>query len=133
MTCGPVPVRSWEASSAKVTSRTWCRPFSVPPEEVGEQGGAGLGEGEAGDCGDGHRPPSPGPKVAGLAGDLEDLGGVREPEVADRDRLEGAQLDAAVRTVAGAVQFGARAGRRSGPGGGCRRPRACLESGMVAR
>jgi hypothetical protein len=26
--CGPVPVRSWEASSAKVTSRTWCRPFS---------------------------------------------------------------------------------------------------------
>jgi hypothetical protein len=26
--CGPVPVRTWEASSAKVTSRTWCRPFS---------------------------------------------------------------------------------------------------------
>jgi hypothetical protein len=26
--CGPVPVLTWEASSAKVTSRTWCRPFS---------------------------------------------------------------------------------------------------------
>jgi hypothetical protein len=25
MTCGPVPVRTWEASSAKVTSRTQCR------------------------------------------------------------------------------------------------------------
>jgi hypothetical protein len=29
MTCGPVPARSWEASSAKVTSRTQCRPFSI--------------------------------------------------------------------------------------------------------
>jgi hypothetical protein len=24
MTCGPVPVRSWEASSAKVVLRMWC-------------------------------------------------------------------------------------------------------------
>jgi hypothetical protein len=29
MTLGPVPVRTWEASSAKVVSRTWCRPFSI--------------------------------------------------------------------------------------------------------
>ncbi len=28
-TCGAVPVRTWEASSAKVTSRTQCRPFSI--------------------------------------------------------------------------------------------------------
>jgi hypothetical protein len=28
-TCGPLPVRSCEASSAKVTSRTQCRPFSI--------------------------------------------------------------------------------------------------------
>jgi hypothetical protein len=37
MACGPVPVRSWEASSAKVTSQTGAgrgdRP--VPAEEVG--------------------------------------------------------------------------------------------------
>jgi hypothetical protein len=52
MTLGPVPVRTWEASSAKVVSRTWCRPFSIaqcPAEVVAEPGGAGLGEGEAGD------------------------------------------------------------------------------------
>jgi hypothetical protein len=29
MTCGAVPVRIWEASSAKVVSRTWCTPFSI--------------------------------------------------------------------------------------------------------
>src|SRR5512133_236682 len=28
MTLGPVPVRTWEASLAKVVSRRWCRPFS---------------------------------------------------------------------------------------------------------
>jgi uncharacterized protein len=44
--------------------------------------------------------------TAGPAGDLEDLGGVWEPEVVDRDRLEGAQLDAAVAAVAGAIRSG---------------------------
>jgi hypothetical protein len=29
MTVGALPVRTWEASSAKVTSRTQCRPFSI--------------------------------------------------------------------------------------------------------
>jgi hypothetical protein len=29
MTCGAVPVRTWEASSAKVTSRTTCGTFSM--------------------------------------------------------------------------------------------------------
>jgi hypothetical protein len=47
--------------------------------------------------------PSAGGKVADLAGDLDDLGGVREAEVADADGLEGADLDAAVAAVAGAV------------------------------
>jgi hypothetical protein len=42
-------------------------------------------------------------QVAPFAGDLDDLGGVREPEVADADGLEAAQLDAAVAAVAGAV------------------------------
>jgi hypothetical protein len=41
MTCGPVPVRTLQASSAKVTSRTQCRPFSIAqcPDEVGQPGG----------------------------------------------------------------------------------------------
>jgi hypothetical protein len=39
-----------------------------------------------------------------LAGDLQDLGGVGEPDVVDGDDLEGAVLDAAVRLVAGAIQ-----------------------------
>jgi hypothetical protein len=43
--------------------------------------------------------PPAGGKVAGLAGDLEDLGGVREAEVVDGDGLEGAQLDPAVAAV----------------------------------
>jgi len=75
----------------------------VPTLEVGEPGRAGLGEGEAADRVDGHGvpPPGAGVQVAGLAGDL---GGVREPELRDRDRLEGAQLDVAA--VAGAVQLG---------------------------
>jgi hypothetical protein len=55
MTCGAVPVRTREASSAKVTSRTWCSPFSIPqcPQQVGEPGGAGLLERQAGDRVDG--------------------------------------------------------------------------------
>src|SRR4029450_13170308 len=91
-----------EAGVADVVQAVLDRP--VPAEVVGEPGGAGLGEGEAGDRIDGHGPPPPSPKLAGLAGDLEDLGGVREPEVVDGDGLEGAQLDPAVAAVAGAVQ-----------------------------
>jgi len=53
-----------------------------------------------------HGPPPPGAQVADLADDLDDLRSVREPETADRDGLEGAQLDAAVGTVAGSVQHG---------------------------
>jgi hypothetical protein len=30
MTCGPLPVRTWDRSSSKVTSRTRCRRFSMP-------------------------------------------------------------------------------------------------------
>ena len=81
----------------------------VPADEVGEPGRAGLGDGEAGDRVDDHRPPPPDvavAQVAGLAGDLEDLGGVREPEMVHGDDLEGTQLDAAVAAVAGAVQHG---------------------------
>jgi hypothetical protein len=39
-----------------------------------------------------------------LAGDLDDLRGVREPEVMHRDGLQGADLDSAVRLVACAIQ-----------------------------
>jgi hypothetical protein len=50
--------------------------------------------------------PPAGAKVTGLAGDLDDLGGVREAEVVDGDGLDGTQLDAAVAAVAGAVGHG---------------------------
>jgi hypothetical protein len=45
-------------------------------------------------------------QVTTLAGDLEDLRGVREPEMVHRDGLEGAQLDPAVGLVARAIQDG---------------------------
>ena len=78
----------------------------MPTDEVGEPGGAGLSVGKAGDRVHGHRLPSPTAQAADPAGDLDDLGGVRESEPADRDGLEGAQLNSAVRAVAGAVQDG---------------------------
>ena len=73
----------------------------VPADEVGEPGRAGLVIGQAGDRVDDHAPPPPGAKVADAAGDLDELGSVREPEPADGDGFEGAQLDAAVRLIAG--------------------------------
>jgi hypothetical protein len=66
--------------------------------------GVTHGLGEAGDRVDGHGLPSAGAKVAGLAGDLRDLGGVGEAQAADADGFEGAQLHATVAAVAGAVQ-----------------------------
>ena len=63
----------------------------VPADEVGEAGGAGVGERQAGDGVDDHRPPAAGVglQVAGLAGDVQDLGAMMEAEVVDGDRLEG--------------------------------------------
>jgi hypothetical protein len=52
----------------------------VPPEVVGEAGGAGLGVGEASDRMDRHGPPPSGAKLAGGAGDLEDLGACGKPK-----------------------------------------------------
>src|SRR4029450_4078672 len=83
-----------EGGVAQVVPAVLDRP--VPAEVVGEAGRAGLGEGEAGNRIDRYGPPPPGPKLAGSAGDLEDLGGVREPKAVDGDGLEGAQLEAAV-------------------------------------
>jgi hypothetical protein len=93
-----------EGHVADVVQAVLDRP--MPTQQVGEPGGAGLGVGQARNRVDDHGPPPPGAKVAGLAGDLNDLRAVREPEPTDRDRLEGAQLDPAVRAVAGAVQDG---------------------------
>jgi len=110
MMCGLLPIRTWEASSAKVVSRTWCRPFSiagVAADEVGQPGGAGRRVGQAGDRvhGLGGAAAAAAP-VADLAGDLEDLADVREVrEPAHADRLEGADLRPAVGEGAGAVQF----------------------------
>ena len=76
----------------------------VAAERVGQRGRADLGVGETGDRVDGHRLPPLGSQGTGLAGDLQDLGGVGGPEVVDGDGLEGAMLDAAVAAVAGGVQ-----------------------------
>jgi hypothetical protein len=76
----------------------------VPPDEVSEPGRAGLGEGEAGDRVDDRGPPRRVRSSRALRVTWDDLGGVREPEVVHGDGLEGAHLDAAVATVAGAVQ-----------------------------
>jgi hypothetical protein len=80
----------------------------VAAQQVGQPGGAGLLEREAGDRVDGHspKPPGAGVKVAGLADGLHHLRGARETEVADAHGIEGAQLDAPVAAIAGAVQFG---------------------------
>jgi hypothetical protein len=78
-------------------------------ERVAQAGRAGQLEGEAGDRVEGHGLPTPAPGAGvrdadgALAGDLQDLGGVGEPEVVHGDDLEGAVLDAAVRLVAGAI------------------------------
>jgi hypothetical protein len=49
MTCGAVPVRTREASSAKVTSRTWCSPFSIPQcPPAGRRAGRGWPAGRSG-------------------------------------------------------------------------------------
>jgi hypothetical protein len=107
MTCGPVPVRTWEPSSAKVTSPEVVQAVldrPVPSDVVGEPGRAGLLEREAGDRIDRHGSPPPGAQVADLAGDLDDLRGVREPEVVHGDGLESASLDATVAAVARAIQ-----------------------------
>jgi hypothetical protein len=69
----------------------------VPAQQVGEAGGAGLLEAEAGDRVDGHglEPPR-GVQGTGRAGDLDALGGVGKAEASDADGLEGADLHAAV-------------------------------------
>ena len=54
------------------------RPVSA--QEIGEPGGAGLSVGQAGDRVDDHSPPPLGAKLTGLAGDLDDLRGMREPK-----------------------------------------------------
>jgi hypothetical protein len=64
-----------EGSVADVVQAVLDRP--VPAQQVGQAGGAGQLEAQAGDRIDGHRPPLAAAKVAGPAGDLDDLGGVR--------------------------------------------------------
>jgi hypothetical protein len=93
----------------------------VPAQHVGQASGAGQLEPQAGDRIDGHRLPPVGVQLARSAGDLDDLGGVPEPEVADRDRFEAAVLDAAVarsrvRSATGTRCQGRRAQRSSSVG-----------------
>src|SRR5512132_1531810 len=105
MTPGAAPVRTCEASSAKVTSRRWCSASMAqcPPSTSARRAGRAnsnrrlVTASTVTVC---HRLVCSSRR---FAGDLDDLGGVRQPEVADRDRFEAAVLDAAVATVTGAV------------------------------
>jgi hypothetical protein len=112
-----------EGDIADVVQRLDC---PVPLDEVGEPGGVGLDEGQAGDGIDGHRlpPPGAGVQVAGPAGDLDDLGDVGKAEVVDGDGLErpadgglGRDGEVAGSVGAGAQRGPDRLGRIGGPFG----------------
>jgi hypothetical protein len=75
----------------------------VPPEPVGQAGGAGLGGGEVGDRVHGHGPPAQLVERADPAGDPQGLGGVGEVQAGDGGDLQAAGLDPAVAAVAGVV------------------------------
>jgi hypothetical protein len=100
MALAAVPVRTWEASSAKVVSRL---DAPVAAHVVGQAGGACLGGGEVGDRVDGHGPPLVASKWPDSAGDAQRLGGVGEVQACDGGDLQAAGLDAAVAAVAGVV------------------------------
>jgi hypothetical protein len=99
-----VPVRTWEASSAKVVSRRWCK-ASIPsdPEGVGEADGAGLGGGEVGDRLHAHRPPASGVQVTDLAGDADGLGGMGA-DSSDRRNVGGSLCHRGVEDLGGVCQ-----------------------------
>jgi hypothetical protein len=108
MARGAVPVRTFKASSAKVTSRRWWERLDAPvsTDPVGQPGGVGLGGAEAGDRVGGHCAPAPAGKQPDPAGDPERLGGVGEAQASDRGDLQPAELHAAVAAVAGLVHHG---------------------------
>jgi hypothetical protein len=106
MAGGAVPVRSWEASSATVVSRRWWERLGGPvtADPVGQPGRAGLGVARlvtASRTVVVHCLPA-GSRVLWVT--WTGRGGVREPEPADGDGLEGSALYAAVGAVTGAVQ-----------------------------
>jgi hypothetical protein len=75
----------------------------VPPDPVGEAGGACLAGGEAGDRVDRHGAPAAAGERPDPAGDADRLGGVGEGQAGDGGDLQAAGLDPAVATVAGVV------------------------------
>jgi hypothetical protein len=102
MTCGPLPVRTLQASSARVTSRMWCRPRCPSGHGGSRPGGTGQawGGGEAGDGVHGDGAPAAAVQGPGAVGDPQGLAGVGGVEPGDGGRLELAGLDAAVAAVA---------------------------------
>jgi hypothetical protein len=106
---GALPVRTWLASSPKVTSLTWCgdsiSQLSAKPS--GQVGGLGLAGGEVGDRVDGDSRCPSGARVVAAPADPDRLDGVREVQVERAeagDRSQPADLAAAVTGVAGGVQ-----------------------------
>jgi hypothetical protein len=91
---GALPVRSWEASSAKVVSRMWCRAsiFQYVADEFGELGRACLLGGQAGDGVDRLDGGLAGLAVGAPALDLDGLAGSWEEEAVDGGGLDPADL-----------------------------------------
>jgi hypothetical protein len=78
MARGALPVRTWQACSAKVVLRRWCSASMPPvtPDPVGQAGGVGLGGGQVGDRVHRHGAPAPAGKGPDPAGEAQRLGGV---------------------------------------------------------
>jgi hypothetical protein len=119
---GAVPVRTWEASSAKVVQRL---DAPVTPDPVGEAGRACPGGGEAGDRLYRHGPPARLVEQADPAGDPQRLGGVGEVQPGHGGDLQAAGLGTAVARGGGQCRrrgCGARAGVVAGGAGWAGRP-----------
>lgn len=104
---GALPVRSWEAPSAKVVSRTWClASIFWWSRQLRELDGGGLLGGQAGTCVDGRDGGLVGLAVGAATLDLDDLAGAVDEQVVHGGDLDPADLRAAVSGAPGAALEG---------------------------
>ncbi len=95
MARGALPLRSWEASSAKVVSRTWCGASIFQWSRMRfELGGRGFLGGQAGDGVDGLDGGPAGFAVGAASLDLDRLAGSGEEQVLDGGGLNAADFSA---------------------------------------
>jgi hypothetical protein len=104
---GAVPVRAWEASSAKLVRGRGAAPRCPSGRGSSRPGGrGGPGGGEVGDRVDHQRAPPPVAERPSPAGHADRLAGVGEVQAGDSGDLQAAGLHAAVAAVAGVVSDG---------------------------